>query len=79
MRAEVTKKRIVDVRGYACPMPIIKTSIAMKNAKSGETFEVLANDEVFRNDIMAWCEKTRNTLERIDVAGDETIATIVKN
>lgn len=79
MEAEVSKKITVDVRGYACPMPILKTSIAMKNAKSGEVFEVLANDEVFRNDIVAWCKNTSNALERLDVDGDETIATIVKN
>lgn len=72
-------KKIVDVRGDACPMPIIKTSIAMKNAASGEMFTVIANDEVFRNDIKAWCEKTKNTLELIEVDGDETIATIIKS
>jgi len=78
MGAQGGDKTVVDVRGHACPMPIIKTSIAMKKAKSGEVFEVLANDEVFRNDIKAWCEKTKNTLENLEINGDETIATIIK-
>ena len=78
MGAQADDKTIVDVRGFACPMPIIKTSIAMKKAKSGQVFEVLANDEVFRNDIKAWCEKTKNTLESLEIDGDETKATIIK-
>ena len=71
-------KKIIDVRGHACPMPIIKTSLALKNAQSGEVFEVIANDEAFRKDIKAWCEKTNNTLESLDVVGDEIRATIIK-
>jgi len=75
----MAEKTVIDVRGYACPMPIIKTSIALKSAERGQVFEVVANDEVFRNDIRAWCEKTNNTLERLDVEGGETRATIIKN
>lgn len=71
-------KKEVDVRGYACPMPIIKTSLALKNARSGDVIEVTANDEVFFNDIKAWCEKTNNTLANIEVEGDETTVTIIK-
>lgn len=69
----------VDVRDFACPMPIIKTSIALRNARAGEVFVVVANDGVFENDIAAWCEKTNNTLKSLDVTGNEIVATIVKN
>lgn len=74
-----TLKKLLDVRGYACPMPIIKTSLALKKAQPGDVLVVTANDEVFRNDIRAWCEKTNNTLESIEVSHDETVATIRKN
>ena len=71
-------KNVVDVRGFACPMPIIKTSRALKAAASGEVFEIIADDEVFQNDIAAWCKKTGNTLENLTVSGGEITATIVK-
>lgn len=71
-------KKTVDVRGHACPIPIIKTSLAMKEAASGEVFEVIANDLGFHRDIKAWCDKTQNTLEGIAIYGNETIATIRK-
>lgn len=71
-------KTVVDVRGLVCPMPIIKTSLALKKAESGDIFEVMADDLVFRNDIKAWCGKTSNTLESIVADGAETIATIIK-
>ncbi len=71
-------KNVVDVRGFDCPMPIIKTSRALKKAASGDVFEVIADDEVFQNDIAAWCKKTGNLLENITVSGEEITATIVK-
>ncbi len=74
----MSDNNVVDVRGFACPMPIIKTSLALKKATSGEVFQVIADDLVFRNDIAAWCKKTGNLLESLTVSGDETTATIVK-
>jgi TusA-related sulfurtransferase len=71
-------KKELDVRDFACPMPIIKTSIALKKAKSGDVFVVTANDEVFHNDIKAWCEKTNNILESLVVSGEDITATIIK-
>ena len=70
---------VVDVRGFACPMPIIKTSLALKKAASGEVFQVIADDVVFRNDIAAWCKKTGNLLDNLAVSGEETTATIIKS
>ncbi len=75
---KATDKNVVDVRGMSCPMPIIKTSRALKAAASGEVFEVIADDEVFGNDIAAWCKKTGNMLENITVSSNEITATIVK-
>lgn len=71
-------KKVIDVRGFACPIPIVKTSIALKKASTGDVFEVTATDEGFKNDIVAWCESTHNTLQGITVDGEDITATIVK-
>lgn len=71
-------KKTVDVRGLACPIPIIKTSVALREAQRGEVFEILADDRGFKRDIVAWCEKTRNTLEEVVDSGEQITARIVK-
>ncbi len=70
--------KILDVRGHACPMPILKTKKALKDQAPGETLQVISDDYGFKNDIGAWCEKTKNKLQSLVVEGDDIIATIVK-
>ena len=52
----------LDVRGVACPMPIVRTSQAMKALAFGDTLEVLATDRGALSDFPSWCETTGNEL-----------------
>ncbi len=52
----------VDVKGKACPQPIMETARAMKAAAPGDIIIVEATDVGFYNDITAWCKKTGNEL-----------------
>ena len=54
--------KVLDARGLACPMPIVKTAQAMKTMASGETLEVLATDPGSVKDFAAWSRTTGNTL-----------------
>ena len=54
--------KVLDARGLACPMPIVKTAQAMKTMASGETLEVLATDPGSVKDLAAWSRTTGNTL-----------------
>jgi tRNA 2-thiouridine synthesizing protein A len=54
--------RTLDVRGVSCPMPIVRTSQAMKGLASGDTLEVLATDRGAVSDVPAWCTTTGNEL-----------------
>ena len=73
----MTKTKL-DFRGLSCPMPIVKTAIALKKAASGDAFDVLSDDAGFEPDIKAWCEQTGNRLESLAKEGKEISATIVK-
>ena len=49
---------ILDAKGLACPMPIVKTKKAMNNLQAGEVLEVQATDKGSKADIKAWAEST---------------------
>lgn len=68
MATTVTKT--LDMKGYNCPMPIVKTAQAMKTMASGEVLEVLATDPGSVPDFDAWSKSTGNELvERTEDAG----------
>lgn len=68
----------LDFKGMACPMPIMKTAMALKKAQPGDTFEVLSDDPGFEPDITAWCNETGNTLQSFTKNGKDFKAVIVK-
>ncbi|WP_432363224.1 sulfurtransferase TusA family protein [Sporosarcina sp. UB5] len=47
---------IVDAKGLACPMPIVKTRKAMKELEQGSVMEVQATDKGSTADLKAWAE-----------------------
>ncbi|MFI5254169.1 MAG: sulfurtransferase TusA family protein [Candidatus Limnocylindrales bacterium] len=62
--------QIVDARGLACPMPIVKTAQAFKTLASGQIVEVLATDAGSVRDFQAWSRSTGNALiEMTEEAG----------
>ena len=62
---------ILDAKGLACPMPIVKTKKAMTTLEAGQVLEVLATDKGSKADIKAWAGSTGHqylgTLEDGDV------------
>ncbi|MBM6618165.1 sulfurtransferase TusA family protein [Bacillus suaedaesalsae] len=62
---------ILDAKGLACPMPIVKTKKAINNLEAGLILEVQATDKGSKADIKAWAESTGHqylgTLEEGDV------------
>ena len=60
---------VVDTRGALCPIPILRTSQAMKQVKVGEILEVLATDPGSKPDITAWTRMTGNELVGVTEEG----------
>ncbi len=48
----------LDCTGLYCPMPIVKTMQKIKQLKTGEVLEVVADDKGIKLDMPAWCEAT---------------------
>lgn len=47
---------VLDAKGLACPMPIVKTKKAMNDLEEGQTLEVQATDKGSKADLVAWSE-----------------------
>lgn len=62
---------VLDAKGLACPMPIVKTKKAMTNLEAGLVLEVQATDKGSKADMKAWAERTGHhylgTIEEGDV------------
>ncbi|MHC0039318.1 sulfurtransferase TusA family protein [Pseudoneobacillus sp. C159] len=49
---------VLDAKGLACPMPIVKTKKAMTNLEAGQVLEVQATDKGSKADIKAWAQSS---------------------
>jgi rhodanese-related sulfurtransferase/TusA-related sulfurtransferase len=62
---------VLDAKGLACPMPIVKTKKAMNTLESGQVLEVQATDKGSKADIKAWAQSSGHqyigTIEEGDV------------
>ena len=48
--------KVLDAKGLACPMPIVKTRKVMKEMDSGQVLEILATDKGAKADLAAWAK-----------------------
>jgi tRNA 2-thiouridine synthesizing protein A len=68
----------LDVRGAACPIPVVKTAKAMKTMSTGDALEILATDPGIEPDMHAWTKQTGNELVSIDQQGDGVWRVVVR-
>jgi tRNA 2-thiouridine synthesizing protein A len=52
----------VDARGQSCPGPLVTLAKALKDASSGDLFELLATDRGSVTDVPSWAEISGNQL-----------------
>lgn len=62
--------QVLDCTGLQCPLPVIKTSQAIKTIEVGQILELLATDPGVEPDMQAWTVRTGNTLLGIDQVGE---------
>lgn len=48
--------KVLNTKGLACPMPIVKTKKAMNELESGQILEIHATDKGAKNDLTAWAK-----------------------
>jgi tRNA 2-thiouridine synthesizing protein A len=64
------KDATLDAKGLMCPMPIVQLAKKMKELKSGQILELLADDVGAKEDVPAWCSRTGNQLVSTEQEGN---------
>lgn len=62
--------KVLDAKGLACPMPIVKTRKEMKELASGQVLEIHATDKGAKADMAAWAKSGGHELAEIQEDGD---------
>ena len=57
---DIKPDEVLDCVNLACPIPIFKTSTAMKDLRPGQILEVQSDDDGIEKDMPAWCKRTGN-------------------
>jgi tRNA 2-thiouridine synthesizing protein A len=60
--SEITVTKVLDASGLACPMPIVKTRMAIDELSSGEVLKLISTDRGSTSDVPAWTSRTGNPL-----------------
>jgi len=48
--------KVLDCKGLACPMPIVKTKKEIDTLQSGQVLEIHATDKGAKSDLTAWAK-----------------------
>ncbi|MBI3802743.1 MAG: sulfurtransferase TusA family protein [Nitrospirae bacterium] len=54
--------QVLDCKGMKCPMPILKTKMALETLRVGQILEMIATDKGSKPDIGAFIEQTGHAL-----------------
>ena len=54
--------KVLDVKGLNCPLPILRTKMALANLKPGQVVQVIATDPHSVVDFEAFCARTGHEL-----------------
>lgn len=58
----IKEDQVLDCTGLLCPMPIVRTSKAIKELQSGQILKMISTDAGSPPDIEAWSRQTGNEL-----------------
>ena len=75
----IKEDQVLDCTGMLCPMPIVKTTKAMKELESGQILKMIATDAGSQPDIAAWSRQTGNELLLSTEEGEKFIFFLKKS
>jgi tRNA 2-thiouridine synthesizing protein A len=66
----MTESRVIDARNTFCPGPLMELITYMKQAKLGDTLELLSTDQGSVADVPEWIKKVGHEMISTDKVGD---------
>jgi tRNA 2-thiouridine synthesizing protein A len=70
MSDDIKISKSFDLKGLACPMPVVKVSKGIKDVEVGDVIEAISTDPGSLTDIPAWARTTGNEVVKTDQDGD---------
>ena len=70
MSNDIEISKTFDLKGLACPMPVVKVSKGIKDVAVGEVIEAISTDPGSLTDIPAWARTSGNEILKTDQDGD---------
>ena len=68
----------VDARGPSCPGPLVSLAKALKDASTGDLFELLATDPGSKSDVPSWATISGNELLEAETLEDGSFRYVVR-
>ncbi|WP_018924359.1 sulfurtransferase TusA family protein [Salsuginibacillus kocurii] len=63
-------QKVLDAKGLACPMPVVKTKKEMDTLSTGDILEIHATDSGAESDMAAWAKTSGHELLHQEKEGD---------
>jgi len=77
MAADLKVEKVLDLKGLACPMPVVKLSKAIKEIEVGQVIEATTTDRGSLTDFPAWAKTSGNEIVKTE-EGDKEFKFYVK-
>ena len=77
MSEEIKVDKVMDLKGLACPMPVVKVSKGIKEVEIGQIIEAITTDPGSLADFPAWARTSGNEIVKTD-QGDGVIRFYIK-
>lgn len=68
----------LDLRGYYCPIPVLKTWVEMDKASEGDVITTIADDPAAEEDLKRWATRMGHDVIKIERSGRDIFVTIKK-
>ena len=69
----ITPDKVLDCSGMLCPVPVVKTSKAIKEIEVGQVLKMIATDPGAPPDMEAWTKNTGHEMLDSHQEGDKYI------
>ena len=70
MSDDIQVTKVLDLKGLACPMPVVKVSKGIKEVEVGQVIEAHTTDPGALTDFPAWAKTSGNEILKTDQADD---------
>jgi tRNA 2-thiouridine synthesizing protein A len=67
--SEVRSASTLDMTGFFCPEPVVRTNEEISSVAVGDVLEVLADDPSSKPDIESWAKRTGHELVSVEEQG----------